>query len=86
MTGRTLTRYVTRDFGRAEAEFEALLSQYPESTKVPGALLKLGYIRYEQQQWGQARELLQRLGRDYPGSTEARLAAARLDKMRQEGR
>ena len=65
---------------------QALLRAYPDSGKVPGALLKLGYIRYEQQQWGQARQLLEQLGRDYPGTTEARLAATRLDKMRQEGR
>lgn len=78
--------YVTRDFERAQTEFETVISGYPESGKVPGAMLKLGYIHYEQQQWAQARELLEKLRTDYPGSTEARLAAARLDKMRQERR
>jgi len=39
--------YVTRDFDAAFADFSAVLEQYPDSPKVPGAMLKIGYIEYE---------------------------------------
>jgi len=78
--------YVRRDFDRAGAGFERVIQQYPTSPKVPGALLKIGYIQYEQKQFAKARDSLTRLTNEYPETTEARLAANRLDKMRQEGR
>ena len=53
---------------------------------VPGAMLKTGFIYYEQQKWAQAREILTDLRGKYPSATESRLANKRLDKMRTEGR
>lgn len=79
-------RYVKRDFATALGDFNQLLELHPASPKVPGALLKIGYIHYEQKDWSKARRILRRLEKEYPGSTEARLAGQRLERMRREGR
>jgi len=73
--------YVTRDFATAKADFDQVLELFPNSSKVPGAMLKIGYIHHEQREWDQARDILNRLIEQYPGSTEARLARQRLDRM-----
>ncbi len=78
--------YVNRDFTTALEDFNQLLQWHPASPKVPGALLKIGYIQYEQRNWSKARKTLQRLEKEYPNSTEARLAGQRLERMRREGR
>lgn len=77
--------YVTRDFPVALAEFGKVISQYPNSAKVSDALLKTGYIQYEQQEWEQARKTLQGVVDSYPALTASRLAKKRLDRMRLEG-
>ena len=78
------TYYVTRDFDRALASFNQLVGSYPMSPKVPGARLKIGYIYYEKQDWAAARKELNGLVSGYPGSTEARLAEDRLQRMKKE--
>jgi tol-pal system protein YbgF len=79
------TYYVTRDFDRALASFNQLVGSYPTSPKLPGARLKIGYIYYEKQDWAAARKELSSLVTGYPGSTEARLAEDRLQRMKKEG-
>jgi len=79
------TYYVTRDFDRSLAAFKQLVGAYPMSPKVPGAQLKIGYIHYEQKNWAAARQELGSLVTGYPGSTEARLADDRLQRMKKEG-
>ncbi|MGB7933515.1 MAG: tol-pal system protein YbgF [Gammaproteobacteria bacterium] len=79
------TYYVTRDFDRSLAAFKQLVGSYPVSPKVPGARLKIGYIYYEQKDWAAARQELNSLLTGYPGSTEARLADDRLQRMKKEG-
>jgi tol-pal system protein YbgF len=79
------TYYVTRDFDRSLASFSQLVEAYPVSPKVPGAKLKMGYIYYEKQDWTAARKELGSLVTGYPGSTEARLADDRLQRMKKEG-
>ncbi len=78
--------YVDRDFDTALVEFNKVLEDYTSSPKVPGALLKSGYIHYEKGAWGKARELFNRLTQEFSGSTEARLATKRLQRMDKEGR
>ena len=77
--------YVTQDFDTAAKEFGKVLSVYPDSSKVPDAMLKLGYIHYGRSEWPQARKLLSDLRKTYPSSSAARLAGQRLDRMRQDG-
>ncbi|RDH92701.1 MAG: tol-pal system protein YbgF [endosymbiont of Seepiophila jonesi] len=77
--------YVSRDFDTALSEFTKVIEHYPDSAKVPGAMLKSGYIHYEKRAWTMARDLFERLKKQYSGTTEARLAANRLDRMFKEG-
>ena len=80
------TYYVQRNYPAALAEFDRLVQLTPGSSKVPAAMLKIGYIQYEQEAYDQARAALQQVVVKYPDSTEARLAKSRLDKMARERR
>jgi tol-pal system protein YbgF len=77
--------YVTREFQSALGEFEKVVTVYPDSSKVADARLKMGYIHYELKDWSKARELLKQVLQSYPGTTSARLAQERLDRMMSEG-
>jgi tol-pal system protein YbgF len=77
--------YVSRDFDTALEDFSKVLFNHPQSTKVPGAMLKMGYIFYERKAWDKAKEVLNRLQQEYPGSTEARLGQKRLQRIAKEG-
>ncbi|GMQ83534.1 MAG: tol-pal system protein YbgF [Gammaproteobacteria bacterium] len=78
--------YVTRQFKPALNEFGKVLSNYPDSIKVADAKLKMGYIQYELKDWTRAQELLNQVVKGYPGTTTARLAQERLDRMKRENR
>lgn len=78
--------YVTRDFPTALGEFNRVVAEFPESQKVPDAMLKIGYVHYELKQWDDARNTLTAVAQRVPGTTIARLAEQRLQRMRQEGR
>ena len=79
------THYVNRDFDLALAAFKGLVENYPTSSKVPDSLLKTGYIYYEQRNWTAARQALDTVVSKYPGTTAARLASDRLQRMKKEG-
>ncbi|MCF6236466.1 MAG: tol-pal system protein YbgF [Gammaproteobacteria bacterium] len=78
--------YVTRRFSQAVREFGLVISDYSNSQKVPGALLKVGYAHYELEEWPQARTFLEKLVTQFPESSAARLAENRLKRMEEEGR
>jgi len=78
--------YVTRQFPVAIEEFKKVISRYPESRKLPDAMLKIGYIHYELKQSDEARRVLTELTKKFPGTTAARLAENRLQRMKLEGR
>ncbi|WP_340123648.1 tol-pal system protein YbgF [Methylobacter svalbardensis] len=69
---------VNQDVDLARKAFNDMVEKYPDSTKVPDALLKLGYIEVEQKNTVKAREYLTRVTVDFPSSTAARLAAKKL--------
>jgi len=77
--------YVTRQFQPALNEFGKVLGSHPDSPKVADAKLKMGYIQYELKDWAKAQELLNQVVTGYPGTTTARLAQERLDRMKREG-
>jgi tol-pal system protein YbgF len=79
------SHYVTRMFDQALSEFGVVIEKYPQSRKVPDALLKMGYCNYELKQWDEARTSLERVRTEYPETTAARLAGQRLTKMEEEG-
>lgn len=69
---------VNQDIDSARKAFNSVIENYPGSSKVPDALLKLGYIEVEQKNAVKAREYLTRVTTDFPGSTAARLASKKL--------
>lgn len=74
---------INREFDKAKSAFSKVVSQYPNSTKVPDALLKLGYIELDQQNPAKARDYFTRITTSYPGTTAAHLAAKKLAQMPQ---
>ncbi|MGB5259170.1 MAG: tol-pal system protein YbgF [Gammaproteobacteria bacterium] len=80
------TYYVTRDFDQSLATFTGLVNNHPQSPKVSDSRLKIGYIHYEKKDWKAARQELEAVVSNYPGSTAARLASDRLARMKKEGR
>jgi len=79
------SHYVTQQFAKALSEFEIVISKFPDSRKVPDALLKMGYCNYELKRMDAARGSLRRVQDDYPETTAARLAGQRLKRMQEEG-
>ncbi|MBT2971859.1 MAG: tol-pal system protein YbgF [Candidatus Thiodiazotropha sp. (ex Ctena orbiculata)] len=77
--------YVNRDFDTALGEFMKIMEKYPTSPKIPGAMLKIGYIHYEKKSWTDARNILNELVSNYPATTESRLAQKRLQRLTKEG-
>lgn len=78
--------YVLKDYDIAVMEFGRVASMYPESRKVADAHLKMGFSYYEMKRWADARKALEKILMDFAGSTAARLAKHRLQKMKQERR
>ena len=78
------TYYVQRQFQDALPEFERVINMYPQSAKLPDALLKIGYCNFELQRWDAARAALEQVSRQFPGTTAARLAVQRLERLAQE--
>jgi tol-pal system protein YbgF len=79
------TYYVSQTFDKALPEFQTVVEKYPQSRKIPDALLKIGYCNYELKRFDAARKALRSVVTTYPETTAARLAGQRLDKMTGEG-
>jgi len=80
------TYSVSRDYKTSLNEFQKVVSDYPDSNKVEGALLKIGFTYYEMQDWASAKTALELVINKYPGTTVARKAKERLQRMKREGR
>lgn len=78
-------QYVQQDYTGALKSFQSV-NAFPESRKLPDALLKVGYCQYELKAFKNARATLQRVISTYPDADAATLAQARIDKMNEEGR
>ena len=77
------THYVRRQFKEALPEFTKVTTQYPQSAKMPDALLKIGYCQGELGDKAAARTSLQQVMRQFPDTTAARLASQRLEQLSQ---
>lgn len=77
--------YVSRKFKEAVEEFNHVINKFPQSPKVSDAMLKLGFTYYELGDWKLARATLQEVLKNYSGSSAARLAETRLQRMSKEG-
>lgn len=76
--------YVVRSFDEAMGHFQQLLDEFPDSPKRPDALLKIGFIHYENGDLEQSRQTLERVREQHPDSTAASLAQERLERIAQE--
>ena len=76
---------VTRDYKTALTEFQKVVNQFPQSNKVEGAMLKIGYTYYEMSDWASAKNALEAVTVKFPGTTVARKAKERLQRMKREG-
>ncbi len=74
--------YVSQNYEAAKEAFINLGLRYPQSARLPDALLKLGYIYGELGDVNRAREVLQKLVQVYPDSQAADLAEQRLQSLR----
>ena len=75
------TFYQQARYDEASAAYQKVLDQFPHNIKCPGALLKLGLCQAAGGQRAAARATLRKVGRDYPGTHEARQAAQKLKKL-----
>ena len=76
--------YVVRDFNSAMDHFSKV-AEDADNNKRPDAMLKIGYILYENGDHDQAREILETVRGKFPESTVATLAENRLQRIRDEG-
>ena len=76
--------YVTQNNEAALVAFQQVLEYHPQSSKVPGALLKIGYIKDAMGDEAGARASLQRVIDDYPGSSATGMAKKRLVNMQRK--
>jgi len=76
--------YVKRQFEPAISEYTKLVQNHPQSQKLTHALLKIGYSYQELGQVEQAVASFQNLKTRYPGTTAARLAEERLQRIKLE--
>jgi tol-pal system protein YbgF len=75
------TYYVQRQYTQALGHFELVVANYPQSAKLPDALLKVGYCQAELGNRDAARTALQQVMRQFPDATAARLASQRLERL-----
>ena len=75
--------YDQRDYQTALAEFRKVVKRYPDGNKAPDALLKIGYCYAKLGDVAAARDVLSQVIEIYPKTESAKLAAKRLEEMRQ---
>ena len=62
--------------------FGGLVESHPDSSRIPGARLKIGFILHELGRSAEAAEELRSLVEAAPDSSEAKLARDRLERLR----
>ncbi|MER2528300.1 MAG: tol-pal system protein YbgF [Candidatus Competibacter denitrificans] len=75
------SHYFSQDYSAAKQAFIDLGLYYPQSARLPDALLKLGYIYGQQGDTERAREVFEKLLQVYPGTQAASLAERRLQML-----
>lgn len=73
--------YGNKQYPQAIEAYDLVEADYPQSAKVPAALLKKGYAYLALKDRQQARKILERIVRSYRGSPEAGKASGRLAQL-----
>lgn len=74
--------FFEKEYEKAILEYEKVIKNYPEGNKVPYALLKQGMSFLEIGDKSSARLLLQQVIKDFPNTNQARIAKAKLLKIK----
>ena len=74
-----------QQYDAALKSFQAV-SKFPESRRLPDAMLKVGYCQYELKAFKNARATFQKVVSTYPETDAASQARMRIEKMNSEGR
>jgi tol-pal system protein YbgF len=77
------TYYAQLDFAAALTEFQRVINNYPQSAKLPDALLKIGFCNDELGNTNAARQALMQVIRQFEGTSAADQAEARLSRLAQ---
>ena len=80
------TYYVQGQYQEAGAEFSRVVADYPDSNKLPDAMLKLGYTQDELGDTSAAMMTLERVRQDFAGADAANLATIRLAQIESRSR
>lgn len=76
--------YVNKQYDPAITEYQKLIAAYPDSQKVSQAMLKTGFCEAELGNREKARATLEEVKQRFPGTTSARMAEDRLQRLRLE--
>jgi tol-pal system protein YbgF len=74
--------YFERKYEQAILEYEKVIKNYPQGNKVPHALLKQGFSFLNLGDKPSAKVLLEQVVKNYPGTTQARMAKAKLAEVK----
>ena len=75
------SHYIRKEYDAASKALRHVLTKYSESKYVPTALLKLGLVMKESDKTSKARELWDRVVREFPNTSEATLAKEQIAKV-----
>lgn len=76
--------YAQSDFDKAEKQFAMLRSDFPDSSKLSSAIIKLAEIKTRQQKWQEAKDLYNQVINKYTGTTQ-QLARKGLQDIKAAG-
>ena len=74
--------YFERKYEQAILEYEKVIKNYPQGNKVPHALLKQGFAFLNLGDKSSAKLLLAQVVKNYPGTSQARMARAKLAEIK----
>lgn len=74
--------YFEKKYEQAILEYEKVIKDYPKGSKVPSALLKQGFAFLNIGDKSSAKVLLAQVVKDYPATSQAKLAKAKLAQIK----
>jgi len=74
--------YFERKYEQAILEYEKVIKNYPQGNKVSNALLKQGFSFLNIGDKSSAKLLLEQVAKNYPGTSQARMAKAKLAEIK----
>ncbi len=79
------SNYITKEFEQAIKLYQYVAREYPDYQRAHEALLKIGYIYYELENFEEAQMYLNEILDRFPASRSAFSAQRRLNKMKRDG-